>query len=455
MKNKNWIGSGLLCGSLLAFAGCATPPPPKISPPPQLAPLKLYWDGRDNYTTATGAGERNAKNHGYSFVRVEGYVFASPQPGTVALQQYWSARRHDHWLLARNIPANVEKNGAYKFQRIEGYVYTNAQPGTVELKLFSRVRGDNFTFTTAQAETDARTAGYARRRLFRAYVLPPAEISGVTTQMFNGAVIMSDKGIVLQGDDRLNTPNTFRPPVEITIVAKTDSTNLRLAYAADQVIFNWEVDRNQLRVDGGPASGQHKAGAGSIPAGQFVTIRWLVTPSHQAIYVDDGLRFEHTGDYSNINRCVSVFPAGGSKAHERNHLSAQPARNDGRLASYLPRYIDKIRLHLAGKLHADYQENLGKGLTACGSRPPASRMSNLSGREKFHHRRRGLRLGAAKREEIRGRKGRALAGCLEPPEGRRRSAVARLKMRKEQAGIGHRDDIKCFVDMLDADEKRI
>jgi hypothetical protein len=313
MKNKNWIGSGLLCGSLLAFAGCATPPPPKISPPPQLAPLKLYWDGRDNYTTATGAGERNAKNHGYSFVRVEGYVFASPQPGTVALQQYWSARRHDHWLLARNIPANVEKNGAYKFQRIEGYVYTNAQPGTVELKLFSRVRGDNFTFTTAQAETDARTAGYARRRLFRAYVLPPAEISGVTTQMFNGAVIMSDKGIVLQGDDRLNTPNTFRPPVEITIVAKTDSTNLRLAYAADQVIFNWEVDRNQLRVDGGPASGQHKAGAGSIPAGQFVTIRWLVTPSHQAIYVDDGLRFEHTGDYSNINRCVSVFPAGGSK----------------------------------------------------------------------------------------------------------------------------------------------
>ncbi|HEX9047731.1 MAG TPA: DUF5069 domain-containing protein, partial [Verrucomicrobiae bacterium] len=28
---------------------------------------------------------------------------------------------------------------------------------------------------------------------------------------------------------------------------------------------------------------------------------------------------------------------------------------------YLPRYIDKIRLHLAGKLHADYTENFGKG----------------------------------------------------------------------------------------------
>src|SRR5580700_4649002 len=28
---------------------------------------------------------------------------------------------------------------------------------------------------------------------------------------------------------------------------------------------------------------------------------------------------------------------------------------------YLPRFIDKIRLHLAGRLHSDYQENFTKG----------------------------------------------------------------------------------------------
>src|SRR5262252_6014593 len=28
---------------------------------------------------------------------------------------------------------------------------------------------------------------------------------------------------------------------------------------------------------------------------------------------------------------------------------------------HLPRYIDKIRLHFAGKLHADYQPNFGQG----------------------------------------------------------------------------------------------
>jgi hypothetical protein len=32
---------------------------------------------------------------------------------------------------------------------------------------------------------------------------------------------------------------------------------------------------------------------------------------------------------------------------------------------------------------------------------------------------------------------------------------ARLQMRKEQSGLGHRDDLQCFVDYIDADEKRI
>jgi hypothetical protein len=31
----------------------------------------------------------------------------------------------------------------------------------------------------------------------------------------------------------------------------------------------------------------------------------------------------------------------------------------------------------------------------------------------------------------------------------------RLKLRKQQAGLTHRDDIQCFVDFIDADEKRI
>lgn len=128
--------------------------------------------------------------------------------------------------------------------------------------------------------------------------------------------IISATGILLTSNQGwgipLSTPCSFRPPVDITIVARADPTNVRIRYAAEQVIFNWEMQPSQLRIDGGPANGLHKIGAGSIPVGQDVTIRWLVTPSSQDIYVDGELRFHHSGDYSHIDRPVSVFTAEGS-----------------------------------------------------------------------------------------------------------------------------------------------
>ncbi|HTR42478.1 MAG TPA: hypothetical protein VMH87_12765 [Pseudomonadales bacterium] len=120
------------------------------------------------------------------------------------------------------------------------------------------------------------------------------------------------KVTVLKGDQHFNTRQAYRPPIEITVVAKTDSTNLRLGYAADQIIFNWEMKPYQLRVDGGPANGLHKNGAGHIPKNKYVTVRWVITTTHQSIYVDGQLRYRHDGDYSQISRQVSVFPANGS-----------------------------------------------------------------------------------------------------------------------------------------------
>jgi Domain of unknown function (DUF5069) len=47
---------------------------------------------------------------------------------------------------------------------------------------------------------------------------------------------------------------------------------------------------------------------------------------------------------------------------------------------YLPRYIDKVRLHLAGKLHADYQENLGKAFDGFWRMNNSSRSSRTPSR---------------------------------------------------------------------------
>lgn len=122
---------------------------------------------------------------------------------------------------------------------------------------------------------------------------------------------------------------------------------------------------------------------------------------------------------------------------------------------YLPRFVDKIRLHLAGKLHADYQENFTKGfdgawLKAAGVSPEqiieAVKNSVTDGQVTdwvAKHVKKTEAEKAAFRDFVlnRGTEGGEI--------------MDRLKMRKGQAGLSHRDDIKTFVDYIDADEKRI
>src|SRR5215831_13006218 len=123
--------------------------------------------------------------------------------------------------------------------------------------------------------------------------------------------------------------------------------------------------------------------------------------------------------------------------------------------TFLPRFVDKIRLHLAGKLHPDYHENFTKGfdgswLKAAGVTPEqfievvrnsvtdgqvadwVSKNVKKTDAEKAAHREFVLNRGTEGGE-----------------------ITARLKMRKEQCGLAHRDDVKTFVDFIDADEKRI
>ena len=123
---------------------------------------------------------------------------------------------------------------------------------------------------------------------------------------------------------------------------------------------------------------------------------------------------------------------------------------------YLPRYVDKIRLHLAGKLHADYQENLGKAfdgfwLKAAGvthEQFVEAVKNSITDGQVCDWVRQNVKISAAEHDAH-------WQDVLSRPLANDESAKARLKMRKEKAGLGHRDDIKCFVDMLDADENRI
>jgi len=123
---------------------------------------------------------------------------------------------------------------------------------------------------------------------------------------------------------------------------------------------------------------------------------------------------------------------------------------------YLPRYIDKIRLHLAGKLHSDYQENFGKGfdgmwLKAAGvthEQMIAIVKKSVTDGEVCDWVRKNVKKSPIE-------KGALAQDILSRPVAGNAEAIARLKMRKEQAGMARRDDIRSFVDFIDADEKRI
>jgi len=138
---------------------------------------------------------------------------------------------------------------------------------------------------------------------------PPAAVEQIPDGVLGNH---GDPPIRIDQNEVLITKNSFRPPIEITIVAKTDSKNLRISYTAMDVIFNWEGDESQLRVDGGPGDGKHQENKGLIPANKYVTIRWDVTNTQESIYVDDDLRFQNTADYSKIDKPISVFGYGGS-----------------------------------------------------------------------------------------------------------------------------------------------
>ncbi len=123
---------------------------------------------------------------------------------------------------------------------------------------------------------------------------------------------------------------------------------------------------------------------------------------------------------------------------------------------HLPRYLDKIRLHLAGKLHADYQGNLGKGFDG-----GWLKAAGVTHEQMIEVVRRSLtdgevcdwvRLNVNKTEA---EKTAHREGMLSYPRPDDTAMQERLKTRKEQSGLAHRDDIRTFVDYIDADEKRI
>lgn len=123
---------------------------------------------------------------------------------------------------------------------------------------------------------------------------------------------------------------------------------------------------------------------------------------------------------------------------------------------YLPRYVDKIRLHLAGKLHSDYTDNFGKGFDGFWLKA-----AGVTHEQMIELVKNSLTDGQVcdwVRSNVKRspeQKSAHWADVLSRPKADDPEALARFKKRKQDSKIEHRDEIKTFVDYIDADEKRI
>jgi gluconokinase len=122
---------------------------------------------------------------------------------------------------------------------------------------------------------------------------------------------------------------------------------------------------------------------------------------------------------------------------------------------HLPRFIDKIRLHLAGQLHSDYRDNFTKGfdgtwLKAAGVE--ADKMIEVV-RQSITD---GQVCDWVRQNVKKTPDEKAAYNTFASTYGTQNEEVkARLAMRKKEGGFGNRDDVLTFFDLIDADEKRI
>lgn len=161
-------------------------------------------------------------------------------------------------------------------------------------------KGDTKTLVEIRREQASSTPPTTSKR----------QMKNITPDLSGGD--RQNSGIVLH-NKRTTSKDSYAPPLEIEYVCKTDTTNIRLAYGCDELIFNWENNLDELRIGGGPVSGQHRMGAGRVSVNKFITIRQVVKKDKMDVFVDDELRASWQADFSKIDSTISVSSALGSK----------------------------------------------------------------------------------------------------------------------------------------------
>ena len=115
---------------------------------------------------------------------------------------------------------------------------------------------------------------------------------------------LKDDYLRISPNSTLPTVQKFTGGVEVVVVARTEAENIRLhAQKGARVIFNWEVNPRELRVN--RPDGNEKVDSGSSAAAKFTplkpntwyTLKWRLTEDGMQVSVDGKVVFEEQKKY--------------------------------------------------------------------------------------------------------------------------------------------------------------
>jgi hypothetical protein len=128
----------------------------------------------------------------------------------------------------------------------------------------------------------------------------------------------------LRKENSIHTNEDFSPPITFRVIAKTSAENIRVKYAETEVVFNWETNTTHLRVDGGPAGGQHQEGTGEIPPNQWVRIDMVFKPNSMEVFAEGTRRCARNADFSKQLGPIKISQRGLSVISVQSILVERP-----------------------------------------------------------------------------------------------------------------------------------
>jgi WD40 repeat protein len=131
----------------------------------------------------------------------------------------------------------------------------------------------------------------------------------------------TDAFVSIEPKSWITTKKSYSGPIEITAIARTVHQNIRIHAFNGSVIFNWELNPDQLRVHR-PDNTVATAPAKRLLANTWYSIRWRITENGMRIAVDGNLVFEEMSTYD-LSKGYPVIMPGFDSRVDVMHLAVE------------------------------------------------------------------------------------------------------------------------------------